>query len=88
MIDDRKLLAVKPGVENPKNVYGSKEDDDGALKSLSAIEITENQSKESFASMVVKMLGKSEVTLRVCLAVILKNVSIIFNTWKIKNFKC
>ena len=69
MIDDRKLQAVKPGVENPKNVYGSKEDDDGALKSLSAIEITENQSKESFASMVVKMLGKSEVTLRVCLAV-------------------
>uniref|UniRef100_F6HBC2 Uncharacterized protein n=1 Tax=Vitis vinifera TaxID=29760 RepID=F6HBC2_VITVI len=60
LIDDRKLLAVKPGVENPKNVYGSKEDDDGALKSLSAIEITENQSKESFASMVVKMLGKSE----------------------------
>lgn len=60
LIDDRKLQAVKPGVENPKNVYGSKEDDDGALKSLSAIEITENQSKESFASMVVKMLGKSE----------------------------
>ena len=40
-------------------VYGSKEDDDDALKSLSAIVITEDQSIESFASMIVKMLRQS-----------------------------
>ncbi|GKU88618.1 hypothetical protein SLEP1_g2859 [Rubroshorea leprosula] len=57
LVDDCKLQAVDNGAEHPRKVYGSKEDDEDASKSLSAIEITENQSKESLATMVVKFLG-------------------------------
>lgn len=42
-------------------VYGSKEDDDDALKTLSAIVTTDDQSIESFASMIIKTMGNSSM---------------------------
>ncbi|KAK9283316.1 hypothetical protein L1049_011555 [Liquidambar formosana] len=59
LVDDCKLKAVNNGSDHPKKLYGSEYDDEDALKSLLAVEITENQTKESFASMIVNMLGKS-----------------------------
>ncbi|KAI8545848.1 hypothetical protein RHMOL_Rhmol07G0069700 [Rhododendron molle] len=61
LVDDCKLQAVNTGLDNMGKVYGSKEDDDDALKTLSAIMTTGDQSKESFASMIVKMLGNSSM---------------------------
>ncbi|KAL7204417.1 hypothetical protein ACSBR2_017481 [Camellia fascicularis] len=59
LVDDCKLQAVNNGLDSLGKVYGSKEDDDDALKSLSAVVIKDDQSKESFASMIVKTLGIS-----------------------------
>ncbi|KAL6562873.1 hypothetical protein OROHE_005460 [Orobanche hederae] len=59
LVDDCKLQAVdKISIDDRVKVYGSKEDDEDALKSLSAINISEEQSTESYASMVLKSLGK------------------------------
>lgn len=58
LVEDNKLQAVKTGPDHPTNVYGSKEDDNLALKSLSQIEITGDQCRESFASEIVKSLDK------------------------------
>lgn len=58
LVEDRKLQAVKTGPAHPTNVYGSKEDDNLALNSLSEIEITEEQTREFFASEIVKSLDK------------------------------
>ncbi|KAL3815091.1 hypothetical protein ACJIZ3_016359 [Penstemon smallii] len=60
LVDDGKLQAVddKIEVDNMVKIYGSKEDDEDALKSLSAIKINEDQSTESFASMIMEILGK------------------------------
>lgn len=64
LIGDSKLQAVKPVVDKPvvdhvRAVYGSNEDNEDALKFLSAIERTENQSKESIATMIVKFFVRS-----------------------------
>ncbi|KAM7262533.1 hypothetical protein ACFE04_000216 [Oxalis oulophora] len=59
LVDDSKLRAVKPGWEYPGIAYGSKEDDEAALISLSAIEIAENQTKESFANTIMKFLQRT-----------------------------
>ncbi|KAE8098791.1 hypothetical protein FH972_016828 [Carpinus fangiana] len=56
LVEDHKLQAVKTGSDHPANVYGSKEDDSSALKSLSEIEIIEDQTRESFASEILKSL--------------------------------
>uniref|UniRef100_A0A2N9G7V7 Uncharacterized protein n=1 Tax=Fagus sylvatica TaxID=28930 RepID=A0A2N9G7V7_FAGSY len=56
LVEDCKLQAVKTGSHHPANVYGSKEDDGSASKSLSEIEITQDQTRESFASEIVKSL--------------------------------
>ncbi|KAG8648894.1 hypothetical protein MANES_08G050000v8 [Manihot esculenta] len=53
---DKKLKAVNPGYDHSSNIYGSKEDDDSALKFLSEINITGNQSREFFATEIVKRL--------------------------------
>ncbi|KAL6495698.1 hypothetical protein OROGR_030261 [Orobanche gracilis] len=59
LVDDCKLQAVdKISIDDRVKVYGSKEDDEDALKSLSAINISEEQSTESYALMVLKSLGK------------------------------
>ncbi|CAN6567287.1 unnamed protein product [Malus baccata var. baccata] len=59
LVDDRKLQAVNSGPDQLRKVYGSKEDDEDALRSLSAIEKSESQSKESFATMIVQTLRNS-----------------------------
>lgn len=58
LVEDRKLQAVKTGSDHPTIAYGSKEDDILALKSLSEIAITEEQTREFFASQIVKSLDK------------------------------
>ncbi|KAG8646283.1 hypothetical protein MANES_10G140400v8 [Manihot esculenta] len=59
LVDECKLQVNKQLVDNPRKVYGSKEDNEDAQQSLSAIKLTESQSKESFASMISKFLGTS-----------------------------
>ncbi|KAF3442547.1 hypothetical protein FNV43_RR16463 [Rhamnella rubrinervis] len=54
LIEDRKLQAVNRGSNS--NAYGSKEDDSSAVKSLSEIVITEDQTRELFASEILKSL--------------------------------
>ncbi|PIA48441.1 hypothetical protein AQUCO_01400793v1 [Aquilegia coerulea] len=56
LVEDCKLHAV--GTDSDHKFYGTNEDDNAALKSLSAIELTEDQSKESLASTIVTSLGK------------------------------
>ncbi|KAJ0985866.1 hypothetical protein J5N97_004222 [Dioscorea zingiberensis] len=50
--DDCRLQAVKI-----ERVYGSKDDDSDALKSISAVDIRENQSREAMASLILNCLG-------------------------------
>lgn len=59
LVDDSKLQAVKSGPDQLSKVYGSKEDDEDAVRSLSALEKADIQSQESFATMIVKTLAKS-----------------------------
>ena len=59
LVSDAKLQAVADTARKPSLAYGSKEDDEDALKSLSAIKLTESQSKESFSTMIVQSLGIS-----------------------------
>lgn len=54
MVDNSKLQAVTTGSDHS---YGSKEDDSAATRSLSEIKLTENQSQESMASVIMKSLG-------------------------------
>ncbi|XP_020539400.1 protein SEMI-ROLLED LEAF 2 isoform X2 [Jatropha curcas] len=56
LVGDRKLKSVNAETNNLTNRYGSKEDDDSALKFLSAMDVTGDQSKESFAAEIVKSL--------------------------------
>ncbi|XP_059668417.1 protein SEMI-ROLLED LEAF 2 isoform X2 [Cornus florida] len=65
LVEDRKLQAVNTGTHHPINAYGSKEDDKSALKFLSEIGTTEDQTTESLASVIVKNLenlSKSELS--------------------------
>lgn len=57
LVEDRKLQAVSTESGHPAIVYGSKEDDSSALKSLSEIDVTGNQSREFFAAEIAKSLG-------------------------------
>lgn len=56
LVDDSKLQALdkKIVVGDMVRIYGSKEDNEDALKSLSTINITDDQSPEFFASMILK----------------------------------
>lgn len=58
LVEDCKLQ-----VNHLTKVYGSKEDDSDALNSVSAISVTEKQSKEYLTSLIVKSLTDlSDVT--------------------------
>ncbi|KAJ6363411.1 hypothetical protein OIU78_003560 [Salix suchowensis] len=57
LVEDRKLEAASTDSGHPALVYGSKEDDSSALKSLSEIDVTGNQSREFFAAEIAKSLG-------------------------------
>lgn len=64
LVDDCKLT-VGAGSDHIKNGYGSKEDNRAALKSLSEINLTNDQSAESLAAAIVKHLETavgSEIT--------------------------
>lgn len=64
LVDDCKLQAVNPGSRQGKIEYGSKEDDNCALRCLSEIEITKDQAKENMVSLIVKSLedlAKSDI---------------------------
>ncbi|KAE8694794.1 hypothetical protein F3Y22_tig00110773pilonHSYRG00059 [Hibiscus syriacus] len=54
LVEDCKLKAI-----DSRSVYGSEEDDNLALKTLSQIEITPEQRRESLASEILKRLGIS-----------------------------
>ncbi|KAG9145043.1 hypothetical protein Leryth_018334 [Lithospermum erythrorhizon] len=56
LVDESKLQAV---AEKNMKVYGSEGDNEDALKSLSSIKLTGDQSTEAFASMIVKLLNTS-----------------------------
>lgn len=59
LVDDCKLEAVNAVQNQPSEVYGSKEDDEDALKSLSTVQKTQSKSKETFATMIVQSLATS-----------------------------
>ncbi|XP_010257179.1 PREDICTED: uncharacterized protein LOC104597386 [Nelumbo nucifera] len=56
LVRDCKLQAIDIGSSHPSKVYGSIDDDSAALETLSSINITEDQSKESLAAIIVKSL--------------------------------
>ena len=55
LVDDCKLT-VGAGSDHIKDGYGSKEDNRAAMKSLSEINLTKDQSAESLATAIVKHL--------------------------------
>ncbi|XP_022147837.1 uncharacterized protein LOC111016661 isoform X2 [Momordica charantia] len=56
LVEDCKLQVASLGQDSSKRVYGSKEDNEDAVKSLSAVDTSENQSKESFAKLILQTL--------------------------------
>ncbi|XP_051142897.1 protein SEMI-ROLLED LEAF 2-like isoform X2 [Andrographis paniculata] len=56
LVGDSKLQISETKSGNPKMVYGSTEDDSSALKCLSEIELSEDETKEALVSVVVKNL--------------------------------
>ncbi|XP_019188638.1 PREDICTED: uncharacterized protein LOC109182864 [Ipomoea nil] len=59
LVDECKLQDVTSTLDPMLKVYGSKEDDEDALRSLSALQKSEKKSTESFASMIVDSLKQS-----------------------------
>lgn len=58
-MEDCKLQAVDTGSRPGKIEYGSKEDDNSALRCLAEIEITNDQARENMVSLIVKSLENS-----------------------------
>ncbi|KAK1366205.1 putative transmembrane protein cmp44E [Heracleum sosnowskyi] len=56
LVEDCKLKTIDNQSGHHKIIYGSNEDDKTALKFLSELELTESQSKESLASLLVESL--------------------------------
>uniref|UniRef100_A0A0A9GDK8 Uncharacterized protein n=1 Tax=Arundo donax TaxID=35708 RepID=A0A0A9GDK8_ARUDO len=56
LVEDCRLQALDRAAEPCLRVYGSKEDDDLALKSLSNIDLNEDQSKEASVSLILNSL--------------------------------
>ncbi|KAM7270197.1 hypothetical protein ACFE04_029411 [Oxalis oulophora] len=57
LIEDRKL-AANNGSSQPKNAYGTQEDDDSALKYLSEVDISDELSTEALSSVIMNSLEK------------------------------
>ncbi|KAJ1284672.1 hypothetical protein BS78_03G223000 [Paspalum vaginatum] len=65
LIEDCRLQAIDSAAEPCTKLYGSKEDDDLALKSLSNIDMNEDQSKETSVSLIlnsIEDLSESELS--------------------------
>ncbi|XP_062220474.1 protein SEMI-ROLLED LEAF 2-like [Phragmites australis] len=56
LVEDCRLQALDRAAEPCSRVYGSKEDDDLALKSISNIDMNEDQSKEASVSLILNSL--------------------------------
>lgn len=56
LVDDCRLQVVSKSANNTIKAYGSIEDDEAALKSLSCIVLSEGQSKNAMLSVIVKNL--------------------------------
>ena len=56
LVGDSKLQVVDTGSRLGNVDYGSKEDDSSAMKCLSEIEITKDQTREHMVSIIVKSL--------------------------------
>jgi hypothetical protein len=56
LVEDCRLQALNRQNEPCSRVYGSKEDDDLALKSLSNVSMNEDQSKETSISLILNSL--------------------------------
>ncbi|KAJ6826892.1 uncharacterized protein M6B38_369555 [Iris pallida] len=56
LVEENKLQAVNPALDLLPKTYGSKDDEIAASKSLSAISLTENQSKELMVSVILNSL--------------------------------
>lgn len=56
LVGDWKLQVANLGQDHPRPVYGSKEDNEDAVKSLSAVDTSDSQSKESFAKLILQTL--------------------------------
>ncbi|URE13514.1 Cyclin-related protein [Musa troglodytarum] len=57
LVEDSKLQAVNAAPERCSRVYGSQDDDNNALKSLQAVELTESQSREFIVSLIMNSLS-------------------------------
>ncbi|CAK8575461.1 unnamed protein product [Lathyrus sativus] len=75
LVNDSKLQAKVDTSGKPSKVYGSKEDDEDALKSLSSIKLTESQSNESFVTMIVQSLEELSIEASVLKERLLTNFS-------------
>ncbi|XP_022970281.1 uncharacterized protein LOC111469294 isoform X2 [Cucurbita maxima] len=56
LVEDCKLQAANLGQDHRRPGYGSKEDNENAVKSLSVVDTSESQSKESFAKLILQTL--------------------------------
>lgn len=57
MVGDHKLRSVRSEPDNLTISYGSKDDDDRALNTLSELLATKHETQEFFASEIVGSLG-------------------------------
>ncbi|PWZ21543.1 hypothetical protein Zm00014a_024177 [Zea mays] len=57
LVDESRLTAVKDSSNDPSKIYGSPEDNNNALKSLSEIELSESQSRECIVSTIMNNIA-------------------------------
>lgn len=79
LVDDSKLKTVDTGYILGNIDYGSKEDDEYALKTLSEIKFTKDQTKESLASMIVKSFTNLSNVIKSSLRMVLVDFEMKFH---------
>ncbi|KAK8461736.1 hypothetical protein SEVIR_1G088700v4 [Setaria viridis] len=57
LVHENKLQVVKDYLEDPSKSYGSTEDNENALRSISAVELTERNSRESMVSAIMNSIA-------------------------------
>jgi hypothetical protein len=57
LVHESKLQVVKDYLEDPSKSYGSTEDNKNALRSLSAVELTGTNSRESMVSTIINSIA-------------------------------
>lgn len=56
LVHENRLQVVKDNTEDPSKSYGSPEDDKNALKSLSAVDLTNSRSRESMVFIIMNSI--------------------------------